>query len=187
MPGRAGNPYVGGVTTGVQDETICLIDNPCDENGFVTQIDVCFFVNVATEFKVGCGSWDGSTFTPRNFVTIDVDGIGAGCHTFTSAGGDFTPFYMAKGDLVYFFNNISGFLRVEADDDQPTQRYAYQLGDRMSDASFATQTSIDLFYQCEFTGVWPHVKGVATDIFAGWDFTSGWTEGSNTTIIDSDT
>ncbi len=92
--------------------------------------------DAGTNFKIGCGSLSGTTFTPRHYVTLAS--VPTGQSTF-NAPADFTAFQMLKDDLIYLYSDNNNARPTRTANANP-EGCGYVAGDKMNRSYFTIQT-----------------------------------------------
>jgi hypothetical protein len=138
-----------GVYATATDTTVIDDQYPSTGTGKVEEIEVNLVVN-GNSLKVGCGKLVGTTFKPRNVVTIDTTGDGTGVKTYTAANGDFTKFGIMRGDyLMAYSSSVTQLALIE-----PTPKgYGSVSGDQTGAASFTASLSTASSVQMQARGL----------------------------------
>ena len=97
-----GSAAINRATTSTANYTIVLLDNPANETGKITSVEIWAASNI-TGCKVATFSGSGTTYTSRDFETIGAVTSGSK-QTFTGldidvVAGDFIGSYIATGGI----------------------------------------------------------------------------------------
>ena len=147
----------GNVVSSADDYTYVDTSSCLSASGNITAVSVYVDAN-GGEFIFGTGSLSGTTFTPRNWVTVDTTGDGVGQLNYSSAGGDFTAFAAEKGDCIFFYSKISGGCTVPATSTPAAKSMAFNSGYHVEDSSFSVTLNSTRAYEIQVTGVAPVVE-----------------------------
>jgi hypothetical protein len=145
--GTAGVGYIDGNASACSEgyTYVCPL-YPATEDMLVDEIEINN-TDAGTDFEIGVGTLNGTTFTPRMYITLAS--LPTGVQTF-NAPADFTAFEMYEGERIYFYSHGSRGKPDRTSTPNPDEcRYA--SGDKMDSASF-TVSSYSNCCEVQFRG-----------------------------------
>ena len=105
---------------------------PMDEECFVDTIYINNS-NSGTNFRIGVGSYEGTTFTPRIFITIATTYYGQRTYY---APAEFTGFTVYPGEYIYLYSDADECEPNTTNNASP-EGIGWVSGDKMGDVEFS--------------------------------------------------